>query len=464
MRSARRAQPSKRGVSNRESWPLGVFAWLHGLPQLPLICKSELPRFQPILLCFSTERYRIHPELTGCLAQDALVMAQRRPNQLAFELIHPPFQRSAPGKHRIRQGKALQHVLRENVRKDQLPGRSQEHGALDRVAQLANVARPIVPFERRLCLRAQWRRGAIHRLTESFQEMEGERQNVVSSLLEGRQIDRKGAQSVKEIGPETAGIHFRAQIAVAGCYQANVDPLHFVTAHRPHLAAIDESQEFRLQGWRGVLNFVEKESAPIGDLKEAGTIPDRTGEGAFHVAKKLALQQRFRKNPTVDRDKRSLRARGELVQRPGKQLLPRPGRTLKQNVRSVRGDHLNQGEHRAHRLAFQDHLAQRQVFDRAGLLGRRPGPRESPLQLLAQPPQLTANRVVFAGPLDHQPQPISIHGTSKGLIELALVVQPQQTLSSRLCAVDNPRSKTEKSDLIRSLVGGLAARHLLYRS
>src|SRR5260370_9913367 len=92
MRSARRAQPRKRGVSNRELWPLGVFAWLHGLPQLPLICKSELPRFQPILLCFSTERYRIHPELTGCLAQDALVMAQRRPNQLAFELIHPPFQ------------------------------------------------------------------------------------------------------------------------------------------------------------------------------------------------------------------------------------------------------------------------------------------------------------------------------------------------------------------------------------
>ena len=55
-------------------------------PGRPLATLRRLG-FQPMLLYFSTERYGIHPKLTGCFAQNALVMAERRPDQLAFELF-----------------------------------------------------------------------------------------------------------------------------------------------------------------------------------------------------------------------------------------------------------------------------------------------------------------------------------------------------------------------------------------
>jgi hypothetical protein len=125
------------------------------------------------------------------------------------------------------------------------------------------------------------------------------------------------------------------------------------------------AQQLRLQQQRHVAQLVEEDRALAGGAQQPFLVFGGAGEGAFHVAEQLALQQRLGDRRAVDRHERRLRAAAAAVDRARDQVLAGAALAGDQHVRRQRRHAIDGRQHRLQRAAAADQVARWRALERA---------------------------------------------------------------------------------------------------
>jgi hypothetical protein len=154
-----------------------------------------------------------------------------------------------------------------------------------------------------------------------LQKVLGQRNDVAGALAEGRGGERKDAQPVIEVFAKLAGCNVLTQIAVGRGDHAHIERDLRAAADALDFAFLQNAQQLGLQADIHLADFIEQQGAALGLFELSWPCFMGAGEGAFFVAEQQCLQHVLRNRRTVDRDKRAIAARSQLVQQPGQYLL-----------------------------------------------------------------------------------------------------------------------------------------------
>src|SRR5262245_37892137 len=98
----------------------------------------------------------------------------------------------------------------------------EQHGALDRIAKLADIARPLILLEQR---RRSWREAADVAFELSIEHVDvigGQERDIAPPLAEWRQCNRHDLKAVKQVLTKLAVRHLLFEVAVRGGDDADV--------------------------------------------------------------------------------------------------------------------------------------------------------------------------------------------------------------------------------------------------
>ena len=141
------------------------------------------------------------------------------------------------------------------------PAFAQNGRALERVAELADVARPVVPEQRLAGVPREARRRSRERLADVLQQRLAERENVGGALPERWDPDVEHLQPVVQVLAEVAAFHGLPQVAVGRRDHANVRLQDAGGPEPLELAFLQDAQELRLRRQAHLGDFVEKQHA-----------------------------------------------------------------------------------------------------------------------------------------------------------------------------------------------------------
>jgi hypothetical protein len=194
-------------------------------------------------------------------------------------------------------------------------------------------------------------------------------------LAERRQHHRVAGQPGVQVLAELAAIDHPGQVAVSGGDDADVDLDRAAGSDRHDLALLQDAEQRRLRAHRQVADLVEEERAAVCAADQPGPVLAGAGEGAALVTEELALDQRVRNRPAVDRDQLA-GPLGQRVDGAGEELLAGPG--------------LAQEDDRQERARDPLQLTQRARVDRregdqTGRAGAQLVERDMTVQLVARP-------------------------------------------------------------------------------
>ena len=167
---------------------------------------------------------------------------------------------------------ASQNFLREHFDLDllELVARREDDRAFDDIAQLADVAGPIICLQRGHGFIGDGRRtqALLGRITR--EEAVRERRNVVAPLCQRRHLHRDDVEPVEEILAEALLFHLIGQIARGGGNHAHVDADVARSSDADEALFGQDAQDPRLGRQRHVGDFVEIKRAPIGGFEQSG--------------------------------------------------------------------------------------------------------------------------------------------------------------------------------------------------
>ena len=184
----------------------------------------------------------------------------------------------------------------------------QHHRALHHVAQLADVAGPLVAAKPLPDAGVDLGRRRAHPVRREIGEPARERLDLRRPLAQRRDLDRDAVEAEVEIAPERALVDRGFQVTVGGGQHANVDRARLRAAEPEHLPLLQHAQQLDLDRDRHLADLVEEEGAALRGLEQAGLGLDRAGERAALVAEQLALQQRRGERRAVEADERLVRS------------------------------------------------------------------------------------------------------------------------------------------------------------
>src|SRR5262245_54353832 len=98
------------------------------------------------------------------------------------------------------------------------------------------------------------------------------------------------------------------EIPVCRGNHADVGVMETCAAEALELAFLEHAKQLRLDGWRHLANFVEKQNATVCLLDPSGFGGYRAGEGAALVAEQFGFEQLVRQGSAVDGDERAAAA------------------------------------------------------------------------------------------------------------------------------------------------------------
>src|SRR5215470_16161387 len=159
--------------------------------------------------------------------------------------------------------------------------------------------------------------------TELLQEVVHQEGEIISTLPQGGQDDRKDAEAVVQIAAELASGDAVLQITIGGGNDADVGVNGLVTSHAFKLLCLQYPQDLRLGERRHIADLIEKERAARTLLKLADAFALCTRKRSSLMAKQLAFQQRFGDSGTVDGQERGSSPLAVMVNRPRHQLFAR---------------------------------------------------------------------------------------------------------------------------------------------
>ena len=188
-----------------------------------------------------------------------------------------------------------------------------EHRALDRVLELADVARPVIAREH-----VDGRRRdpldvlpVLDRVLR--EEVVGQQHDVRLPLAKRRREDREHVQPVEQVLAERAGRHQLFERPVGGRDEAHVDADAVRAAEPLDLALLQRAQQLHLRRHVHVADLVEEQRAALGQLEAALLERVGAGERALLVAEQLGFDQAAGQRRAAHLDERLLRARRVVV-------------------------------------------------------------------------------------------------------------------------------------------------------
>src|SRR5215510_314401 len=194
---------------------------------------------------------------------------------------------------------------------------AQDHRAFDDVAQLADVAGPVVTEQQSLCLRRHALDAAVEPLIEVADEMSDERQYVLTAFAQRRQRDRHYVQAVEEVFAEAPPLNLALQVAVGRGDDPHGDLFLLHAADAPEPFLFEDVEQTRLNRRLHLCNFVEEDRALMRQLEQPGLAGYCASERALLVAEELRFEQLSAQTRAVDRDERLVAPLAQPVNQAG---------------------------------------------------------------------------------------------------------------------------------------------------
>ena len=184
---------------------------------------------------------------------------------------------------------------------------------MHQVLELAYVARPVIPIERRDALpRQAARRPAVAR-AEDVDEMTGEHARIAGAFAQRRQSKKQNLQPVVEVGPELPGEHHLPQADVGRGDDPDVRVLLALRTEGTVAEVLEEAQQRDLTSRTQRLDLVEEERPAVGECDQTGLRRARVGVRAAGVPEQLVLDQVLGKRSAIDRHERPILAAARIV-------------------------------------------------------------------------------------------------------------------------------------------------------
>ena len=190
----------------------------------------------------------------------------------------------------------------------------QHRGALDRVLELACVARPALGDEPRKPLVAHGQR-APQATPDLHGEVAGQGRDVLPPLGERREVDGDHVEAIEQIHPEPARGRLPREVLGRGGEQAHVHAPGPPVADAADLALLQHAQQLRLERQRQLADLVEQQRAAVRLLEQARPVSRGARERPLHVAEQLGLEQRVGDRGAVHRDERLRPSRARPMDR-----------------------------------------------------------------------------------------------------------------------------------------------------
>jgi len=221
--------------------------------------------------------------------------------------------------------------------------RTHDHDAsvTDDIFEFANVSRPIVLAEQQMGSIGEPGDGLAELAGKASHKMSSQQRQVSIAFEQAGGLELDHRKAIEKIFAELLGGDHGAEIAMRRGDHADVDLTGLQRTEALDLLILQGAEQFALRRQGHVANFVEKEGAVVGVLKQADLILGRPGKGTFDVAEQLAFKQRFDEGRTVQRNERTLGARAEVMQGFGDQLLTGSGLPGHEDSSVVRRHALN---------------------------------------------------------------------------------------------------------------------------
>src|SRR5262249_7184979 len=158
---------------------------------------------------------------------------------------------------------------------------AEEHRALHRVAELADIARPAMAPELVDDLRRHERhRRATIALARVEDEAGRERLDLLDSIAQRRDRDRQAVETEEQIASERPALALSREIAVRRGEDPHIDLAGHQAAQRQPLALLEAPQQLHLDRERQLADLVEEPRPAVGGLEQAALRVGRAGEGA----------------------------------------------------------------------------------------------------------------------------------------------------------------------------------------
>jgi len=207
----------------------------------------------------------------------------------------------------------------------------EEDGAFDEVFEFANVSRPGIVSEGVHGFGGNVLDAFVELAAEALHEVADEEREIFGALAEGGDLDGENVQAVKEVAAEGAlGNKFR-EVLIGGGDNADVHALGAVAAEAFEFLLLEDAKEFGLEFEGKVADFIEKESAAVGELEAANFLADGAGESAALVAEEFGFEKAAGNGGAIDFDEGAIATRTEIVDGAGEEFFAGAGFAEKQD-------------------------------------------------------------------------------------------------------------------------------------
>ena len=267
-------------------------------------------------------------EIVGRPGDIPLVLPQFAGNVLSLEGIAGiPERVVVLGRLRDTGGGACVHCgwggLQEqrDLRRVDQRARHHDQQPLDQVAQLPDVARPVIELHH---FQRLW--GDVFDPQPLFlrmhaEKMPGQQRDVLFPLAQRRDHHRQHVQPIEQVVPEIPLLDFLGQILVGGRDDPDVHLDQLGAAHAGELLLFKRPEDLGLRVQAHVPDLVQEQRAAVRLFELPPFHRRGSGEGPALVSEQLALDQRLRNGGAVDRHERMAMARALLMYRARHQLL-----------------------------------------------------------------------------------------------------------------------------------------------
>ena len=204
----------------------------------------------------------------------------------------------------------------------------EDEDALDDVAELADVAGPVVGLELVDGGVGDFDAGAAVLLAELGEEFAREERDVLFAVAQGRDVEGDDVEAVEEVFAEVAAGDLLFEVFVGGGDDADVDVRGCGGADGVEALLVESAEDFGLGLEAHVADFVEEERAAVGAFEGAalfGGLVGAAGAGAVAIAEELGLDEVFGDGGAVELDEDAVAAEGFGVDGAGDELFAGAG-------------------------------------------------------------------------------------------------------------------------------------------
>jgi GNAT superfamily N-acetyltransferase len=219
--------------------------------------------------------------------------------------------------------RCLPELHRDRRGGDTPPGRENRH-PLDNIAQLTDVARPVMTLEHGEDVGVEVSGSKVVAGAELGEEVGGQLAHVVEPLAQRRHADWHDAQAVEEILAEPALGDQRVEAAIGRRHDSHRHADGLLAADALELAVLQDAQQLGLGGLVQVADLVEEDRAAVGQLELAAPQRNRARERPLLVAEELAFDEVGGNGSAVHLHERTRGERALAVDVRGQQLLAGP--------------------------------------------------------------------------------------------------------------------------------------------